>query len=87
MISNLRRGGDAEGLPAFRACGHSGSEGVSSHPPGQRILFLRAWNEWAEGNYMEPDEECGLGRLQALKRALDAFNTRDVRTDQPNGLR
>jgi hypothetical protein len=47
---------------------------VSEHPPQQRILFLRAWNEWAEGNYMEPDEEFGLGRLQALKRAVDDFN-------------
>jgi len=34
---------------------------------------LRAWNEWAEGNYMEPDEEFGTGRLEALKRSLEAF--------------
>jgi hypothetical protein len=43
---------------------------VLGHPEEQRIVFLRAWNEWAEGNYIEPDLEYGLGRLVALKRAL-----------------
>lgn len=36
------------------------------------MLFLFAWNEWAEGGYMEPDEKFGLGYLQALKNALIA---------------
>lgn len=35
-----------------------------------RILFLRAWNEWAEGNYVEPDLKHGHGFLQALARVL-----------------
>ena len=34
------------------------------------MLFLFAWNEWAEGGYMEPDEKFGTGYLQALKNAL-----------------
>lgn len=36
------------------------------------MLFLFAWNEWAEGGYMEPDEKFGTGYLQALKNALIA---------------
>ena len=38
--------------------------------PEHRILFLRSWNEWAEGNYVEPDLKYGHGFLQALREAL-----------------
>lgn len=34
------------------------------------MLFLFAWNEWAEGGYLEPDEEFGYGYLEALRDAL-----------------
>ena len=34
------------------------------------MLFLFAWNEWAEGGYLEPDEKNKYGYLEAIKRAL-----------------
>ena len=36
------------------------------------IIVLKAWNEWGEGNYLEPDIRHGKMYIKALKEALDA---------------
>lgn len=36
-----------------------------------QIVFLKSWNEWGEGNYMEPDLKFGRGYIKALKEAID----------------
>jgi lipopolysaccharide biosynthesis protein len=43
---------------------------VSGKQPDHRIVFLKSWNEWAEGNYVEPDEKYGHQFLEAIKAAL-----------------
>lgn len=35
------------------------------------ILFLKSWNEWGEGNMMEPDLTYGRGFIEALRKAVD----------------
>lgn len=35
----------------------------------KRVIFLRSWNEWGEGNYVEPDLQYGHGYLKALASA------------------
>ena len=35
-----------------------------------KILFLKSWNEWAEGNYVEPDLKFGMGYINAIKESI-----------------
>lgn len=42
---------------------------VENKEPQHRVVVLKSWNEWAEGNYMEPDQRWGHGFLKALKNA------------------
>lgn len=38
------------------------------------IIILKSWNEWGEGNYMEPDLKYGDGFINALRQAIDESN-------------
>lgn len=36
-----------------------------------KMVFLKSWNEWGEGNYMEPDLKFGKGFIEALGRQIE----------------
>jgi lipopolysaccharide biosynthesis protein len=41
--------------------------------PDENIVFINAWNEWGEGNHLEPCQRWGLSYLEATYRALNAI--------------
>ena len=40
----------------------------------ENFIFIKSWNEWAEGNYLEPDIRYGSSLLTSLKRAILKFS-------------
>jgi hypothetical protein len=44
---------------------------VRDRPADERIIYVKSWNEWAEGNYLEPDRRFGLGYLDAVRSVTE----------------
>ena len=45
---------------------------ISHKAEEDQVIFLKSWNEWGEGNYMEPDLKFGKGFICALRDALSS---------------
>lgn len=47
---------------------------VSGRDPEHKIIFIRSWNEWAEGNYLEPDMRFGKRYLEVIREEISKFS-------------
>ena len=45
---------------------------VKHRRPEERIVFVKSWNEWAEGNYLEPEQRYGRAFLEVLRDEVNA---------------
>jgi len=43
---------------------------IDNHPKQPKLITINAWNEWAEGSYLEPDKKNGFGYLEAVKKVF-----------------
>jgi lipopolysaccharide biosynthesis protein len=43
---------------------------VRHRPLEKRIIFIKSWNEWGEGNYMEPDVQYGQAYLEVSREEV-----------------
>ncbi|SFC30371.1 Glycosyltransferase WbsX [Xylanibacter ruminicola] len=55
----------------FKRIAKRAIEVVKGKPEDEQIVMIKSWNEWGEGNYMEPDLEFGHGYINALKEAIE----------------
>lgn len=44
---------------------------IKDKPQESRIIILKSWNEWGEGNYIEPDTKYGCQFLEELRERIE----------------
>lgn len=49
-------------------------DSIMNKPFDRRFLMVKSWNEWAEGNYLEPDLRYGCQYLEAFKTVISEDN-------------
>lgn len=52
------------------------------NPDPEALLFINAWNEWAEGTVLEPDKRFADGYLRVVRHELKRYFTPFVKTEE-----
>ncbi len=47
---------------------------VYEMPNDKKVVFVKSWNEWAEGNYLEPDQKFGKAFLEVIKEEMSCHS-------------
>lgn len=55
---------------AFRPHLREAIDHVRDRPAQERLVWIKSWNEWAEGNYLEPDQQHGSRWLEVVGEEL-----------------
>ena len=54
----------------FRKAMEKAVDCVKDKQRDKRFIFVKSWNEWGEGNYLEPDRKFGRGYLEAIHKVV-----------------
>jgi hypothetical protein len=60
---------------AFKEHVSDAMEAIREKPEEYQILLLKSWNEWGEGNYMEPDLSHGKGFIKVLGEMVHNYSS------------
>ncbi|MES2796053.1 MAG: glycoside hydrolase family 99-like domain-containing protein [Bacteroidota bacterium] len=53
---------------------YKAAEELKKNKDNPPFVILKSWNEWAEGNYLEPDCKYGLQWLESIKKVKEKLN-------------
>jgi hypothetical protein len=68
----------------FRECLQEWVNEHQKHPLNPPFLVIKSWNEWAEGNYLEPDAQYGRAWLEAVKKVKSSI--KEPQSHQPKAV-
>ncbi|WP_175401422.1 glycoside hydrolase family 99-like domain-containing protein, partial [Mycobacterium malmoense] len=69
----------------FEAWLRDAANRVASYPDDEQLVFINAWNEWAEGCHLEPDRRNGHRFLEAVRNVFGGAARVTPATQQPTG--
>lgn len=53
-------------------------EMVHNNSENHQIVMIKSWNEWAEGNYLEPDKKWGRAYLEMTQEIVNEFTEENL---------